>query len=292
MPLWTAASAQQAVPTFRSSVAVVPISAVVQDRRSGRMITTLNASDFEVVDKGEPRPILDFHAEQNTPLTLAVLIDTSGSMRIGSKFELAHDVLAQLGLNLQDGRDEVNVFTFDSSLHAEHPFSGPTSLAGALDGAEPFGTTSLYDAIAQTATKVAERPSLRRAIVVVTDGVDTSSTLTAPEVSALASSIDVPVYVVATAAPIDRAAYEAHAAAEPAAGGANLRDLAAWTGGDLYWVTRPGEATTQAHAIVAELRHEYLITVESATSAEWRPLEVRVHNRALAVRARSGYFGR
>jgi Ca-activated chloride channel family protein len=292
LPLGIAASAQQPVPTFRSSVAVVPINAVVQDRRSGRMITTLTASDFEVVDKGERRPILDFHAEQNSPLSLAVLIDTSGSMRISAKFALAHEVLGQLGLNLRDGRDEISVFTFDSSLHVEHPFAGPTSLAGALDGAEPFGTTSLYDAIAQTAPKVAERPSLHRAIVVVTDGVDTSSALTPAEVSALASSIDVPVYVVATVAPIDRVAYDARVGAAPPAGGADLRELAVWTGGELYWVTRPDEAATQARAVVAELRHEYLITVESATSAEWRPLEVRVRNRALAVRARSGYFGR
>jgi Ca-activated chloride channel homolog len=287
-----ALAAQQAVPTFKSSVAVVPISAVVQDRR-GRMITSLTASDFEVVDKGQPRPILDFHAEQDSPLTIAVLIDTSGSMRVSSKFELAHEVLKQLGVVLQDGRDEVSLFTFDASLRVEQPFSPhPALVADALAGAEPFGTTSLYDAIAQTATKVAERQSTRRAILVLTDGIDTSSAMTAPEASALASSIDVPVYVVATVAPIDRAAYQARAASERPAGETDLRDVAVWTGGELYWVTRPEDAMAQARAIVAELRHEYVITVESADNAEWRPLEVRVRNRGLAVRARSGYFGR
>jgi len=284
-------AAQQAIPTFKASVAVVPISAVVQDRR-GRMVTSLTASDFEIIDKGQQRAILDFHAEQNSPLTVAVLIDTSGSMRVSSKFALAQDVLKQVGVVLQDGRDELSVFTFDASLHVEHPFSAhPASVVSALD-TEPFGTTSLYDAIAQAATAVSERRSPRRALLVLTDGIDTSSAMTAPEVSALASSIDVPVYVVATVAPIDRAAYEARAGVQRPASDADLRELAAWTGGDLYWVTRPEEAATQARAIVAELRHEYLITVESADNPEWRPLEVRVRNRALAVRARSGYFGR
>lgn len=287
-----AIAAQQAVATFKTSVAVVPISAVVQDRR-GRMITSLTASDFEIIDKGERRAILDFHAEQNSALTIAVLIDTSGSMRVSSKFALAHEILKQLGVVLQDGRDELSLFTFDASLHVEHPFSPhPGAVVDALDGAEPFGTTSLYDAIAQAATKVSERQSPRRALIVVTDGVDTSSSMTASEVSGLASSIDIPIYVVATGAPIDRAAYEARAGAEPPARDGDLRELAEWTGGELYWVTRPDQAAAPASAIVAELRHEYLITVESADGAEWRPLEVHVRNRALAVRARSGYFGR
>jgi len=285
-------AAQQAVAIFKTSVGVVPISAVVQDRR-GRIITSLTASDFEIIDKGQPRAILDFHAEQNSPLTIAVLIDTSGSMRVSSKFALAHEVLKQLGVVLQDGRDELSLFTFDASLHVEHPFSPhPASVVDALDGAEPFGTTSLYDAIAQAATKVAEHQSPRRALLVLTDGIDTSSAMTASEVSALASSIDIPVYVVATVAAIDRAAHEARVGQKRLGSGGDLRELAVWTGGELYWVTRPEEAAPQARTIVAELRHEYLIAVESAENVGWRPLEVRVRNRALAVRARSGYFGR
>ena len=284
--------AQAPAATFKSSVAVVPISAVVQDRH-GRMITSLRASDFEVIDKGQPRTILDFHSEQNGPVSIAVLIDTSGSMRVSSKFALAHDVLQQLGVVLQDGRDELSVFSFDASLHVERPFSAhPASAVDALDGTEPFGTTSLYDAIAQAATNVSERHASRRALLVLTDGIDTSSMMTASDVSALASSIDIPVYVVATVAAIDRSAYEARISGERLAGGGDLRELAVWTGGELYWVTRPEQAATPARAIVAELRQQYLITVESADAAEWRPLEVRVRNRALAVRARSGYFGR
>lgn len=287
-----AIAAQAPVATFKTSVAVVPISAVVQDRR-GRMITSLTASDFEIIDNGQRRAILDFHAEQNSPLAIAVLIDTSGSMRVSAKFALAHEVLKQLGVVLQDGRDELSLFSFDASLHVEHSFSPhPAAVADALEGAEPFGTTSLYDAIAQAATQVSERPSPRRALVVLTDGIDTSSAMTASQVSALASSIDIPVYVVATVAPIDRAAYEARVESQPPPEGGDLRELAVWTGGELYWVTRTEEAAMQARSIVAELRHEYLITVESADSAGWRPLEVRVRKRALAVRARSGYFGR
>lgn len=286
------AAAQEPVAVFKSSVAVVPIGVVVHDAR-GRIVTTLRRGDFQVLDKGEPRRIIDFRAEQDSPLTLAVLLDTSGSMRVSSKFTLARDVVKQLGSDLQEGRDEVSVLTFDASLRVRQPFTAhPASLDEALDTAEPFGTTSLYDAIAATARRLGDRPSPRRAILVLTDGIDTSSSLTAAEVSGLASSIDVPVYVVATVAPIDRAMYEARAETVARTDAAGVRDLAAWTGGDLYWVTREDEAVAQARAIVSELRHEYLITVESATAPEWRPIEVRVRNHRLAVRARSGYFSR
>src|SRR5215470_15581604 len=78
------AAAQAPLPTFKSSVEVVPITAIVRDRH-GRMVTTLTAADFEVLDKGERRSILDFRTDQASPITLAVLVDTSGSMRVGPK---------------------------------------------------------------------------------------------------------------------------------------------------------------------------------------------------------------
>ena len=285
--------AQQPLAVFKSTVAVVPISVVVHDSH-GHVVTSLTSRDFEILDKGEPRPIIDFRAERNSAVTIAVLIDTSGSMRVSSKFELAREVVKQLAGGLEDGRDEVSLLTFDSTLRVRQPFTPhPTSLDSALDSAEPFGVTSLYDAIAETAKSLADRGAPRRAILVLTDGIDTGSELTASEVSGLASSIDVPVYVVATVAPIDRAMAIDRADAAGKSSDGDLHDLALWTGGEVHWVTGVGEAVTQARAIVTELRQTYVITVESASEPEWRPIDVRVRDRRhLAVRARSGYFSR
>jgi VWFA-related protein len=285
------AQAQEPLPTFKASVEAVPISAVVRDRR-GRIVTTLTAADFEVIDKGERRPILDFQIDQASPVTVAVLVDTSGSMRIGAKLAYARDVLNRLAADLHDGRDEVSLFTFDASLHEQQPFTiHPAALQGALDDADPFGVTSLYDAIAETARRLGNRPAQRRAVVVITDGLDTSSSLTPSEVSGLASSIDAPVYVVATVPPIDYAIQADRAITGAPRFSADLRDLATWTGGDLLWVKAPEEAGVQVRQIVAELRHQYLITIEPAAEQEWRPIELRVRDRRMTVRARSGYFG-
>jgi len=284
-------AAAQDLPVFKSSVAVVPISAVVHDRR-GRVVTTLKASDFEVFDNGERRSILDFMTDQSSPITLAVLVDTSGSMRVGPKMAVAREVLKSVAADLQDGRDEVSVFTFDAALHEELAFTAnPKALNTALDAADPFGVTSLYDAIAETARRLGTRPAQRRAVIVLTDGEDTSSALTAAEVSGLASAIDTPVYVVATVPPIDYAIHLDRSGGAGAAARSDLRDLAVWTGGNLRWVTAGEQATLAAREIVNELRHQYLIMIEPSGGQAWRPLELRLKDRRMTVRARSGYFG-
>jgi VWFA-related protein len=278
---------QEPVATFRSSVDVVPISATVRDRR-GRLVTTLTADDFEVLDKGERRDILDFQVDRSSPITLAVLVDVSGSMQIGSKLAYARQVLKQLLADLQEGRDEVGLFTFDSVLREDHPFTPfPKIIDAELSTVEPFGTTSLYDAIAETARRLDGRQAPRRAIVVLTDGIDTSSALTPPEVSGLASSIDVPVYVVVTVPPIDQPE-DSDSLTKPSA---DLRDLAFWTGGDLLWASTTQDGGLRARQIMLELRHQYLIAIESASAREWRPIDLRVRDPRLTVRARSGYFG-
>src|SRR4029079_10400390 len=97
---------------------------------------------------------------------------------------------------LRGGEDEVALFTFDSSLHERHGFTRDLSqLRDGLADFEPFGSTSLYDATAGAARRLADRSSTHRAILVLTDGIDTSSRLTATDVSGIASSIDVPVFI-------------------------------------------------------------------------------------------------
>src|SRR6476646_5854297 len=124
---------------------------------------------------------------------------TGGRMRAVAKIALARRAYDSILSQLRDGEDELALFTFDTRLHERQTFT--TSIdhhRNALDDFNPFGATSLYDATAATARRLAERSAAHKAIIILTDGIDTSSSLTAPEVSAVASSIDVPVYIVAT----------------------------------------------------------------------------------------------
>ena len=151
----------------------------------------------------------------------------------------------------------------------------------------------MYDATAATARRLADQPATRRAIVVLTDGIDTSSSLTAPEVSGVASSINVPVYIVATVPSIDQRAMMEAAERGGRSDTADLRDLAEWTGGHLAFASTFTETTVAASSIVDELRQQYVLAIEAALEREWRRLDVRMKDPSASatVKARSGYFG-
>src|SRR4051812_34219400 len=136
------------VATFRSSIDVVSVSAVVRDRK-GRFVGNLERKDFIVAEAGQPRPILDFRAQADGPVKLAMLFDISGSMRVGSKAVDARQAARHVLGSLKSG-DEAAVFSFDTRLARVTPFTSDlTSLDSALEHVEsPYGQTSLYDAIA------------------------------------------------------------------------------------------------------------------------------------------------
>ena len=280
-----APSAVNAQPSFRAGVDLVSVTAVVRDR-GGRPVRELQREDFQVFDDGDPRPIVEFWSDETAALSLALLLDVSGSMQVGSKMADARSTGNQLVARLRHGIDEAAVFTFDSRLEEVQPYTTDRPrLQQSLADFRPFGATSLYDAIAETAHRASERTARHRAVVVLSDGIDTYSTLTAPEVSGIASSIDVPVYVIAVVSPLDYP--DAPTASETSTAGASrLRDLARWTGGGVHFASTPAQASQVANTLLTELRHQYVLAFEAGTPG-WRRIEVRVDN--LAVRTRSAY---
>jgi Ca-activated chloride channel family protein len=282
-------SAQVRVPTFRSGVDMVTVAAVVRDAK-GRMVASLKREHFQVIDRGEIRPIKEFRPDE-APISIAILLDVSGSMSVAANDEAAKRAAANLTSWLEVGRDEFALFTFDTRFQEIQPFTNRLSiLPDSLNHVESFGMTSLHDAIAETARRVAARGAPHRAVVVLTDGIDTSSTLTADRVAGIASAIDVPVYILAVVSPLDHADLEATVTADrsnPAAGG--LANLAALTGGGLFVSSKAEDSVRAAREIASELRHQYLIAFEPGIQPGWHPLEIRVRDRQLTVRARGGY---
>ena len=281
-------SSPQVKPTFRSAVDLVSVAAVVRDKR-GRFARNLTKEDFVVEEGGARRDIIDFQADDNAPIRVALLFDVSGSMQglFGHAREAATHVLSWLDVT----QDEAAVFRFDTRLEESMPFTtGLRSLPPTLATLQPFGATSLLDAIARTAERVAGREGRRRAVVVFTDGLDNASRLTASEVSGIASSIDVPVYIVAVVAQIDNPASDIGTASDKSALVGALADLASWTGGHVFVASTPVERSLAARQIVDELRHQYLIAFESSGDPGWHRLAINVKNKKMVVRARSGYI--
>jgi Ca-activated chloride channel homolog len=274
-------SAQEARATFRTSVSLVPISAVVRDSRN-RIVRNLEQKDFHVLENSQPRRILDFRATDDASVSLAVLVDTSGSMR-GPNWSRGKEVVDELLKWVNRPSDEVALFTFDKALRQETAFTKDASgIRQALETVDAWGLTSLYDAIAETAKRLAERRGQRRAVIVITDGADTSSTMSAPEVSGLAGAIDVPVYAIAVESTPDVLA-RTEDRDDP------LAQLAYWTGGDVSHIGELETAGTIA-ALMAELRQQYFLAIEADPASGWHRIDVTTRRRGLTVRARSGYF--
>jgi Ca-activated chloride channel family protein len=276
---------------FRSSVDLVSVTAIARDDR-GRPVRNLGREDFQIFERGRARTISDFRVSDQGPVSLAILMDASGSMRVGTQLDASRRAVEHILSWVQPAADEISLFSFDRDLRQEVPFTkNLAQVRAGLYEIEALGLTSLYDAIGRTAKTLADRPSPRRAVIVVTDGMDTSSALTASEVSGLASAIDVPVYVIAVLSPLD------HPGTDYAVPGivasqvsTHLTNLAYWTGGDLLMTSTPAHASQAARAIITELRHQYLLAFEAATAKGWYALEVRTSKKNVNIRARSGYF--
>ncbi len=268
------------VIVFKSSVEQVAVAATVRDSR-GRLVTNLKASDFELVDQGQKRKLTDVWSEPSAA-SVAILMDASGSM--ATKMARARETASTFVAGLKPGSDEVALYAFDTSLVEVSPFTtrfDPND--DAWGGTKAYGATSLWDAIAETAQKISDRQR-RRALVVITDGVDSASKMNPAEVSAIASSLDVPVYVlVITHVPDD-----GNVVPQPMTG--PLADLAAWTGGDSLSISDSVTVLTATRQILSELHHQYIIAFEPGKEPGWHALILRARKPGLFVRARSGYM--
>jgi Ca-activated chloride channel family protein len=285
--------AQDARPVFSAAVERVTLSVTVRTER-GRPVTNLTEQEFELYSSGRRQVITDFRRDE-TPVSLGFLVDFSGSMGVGARRAAARENVDHLLRMLQPGIDRAGLFVFDKTLKALQPLApAPGGILAQLDGVKrPFGATSLFDAIAETGRTLAEGSGARRAVVALTDGVDNASTLTAAEVSGLASSIDVPVYIIVVVSPLDADGDRPHQSlnlGEMVSG--QLGDLARWTGGDIFVSLGPQEAARTARELVTELRQQYLIAFEPDSRPGWHPIELRTTRDDLVVRTRSGYFVR
>ena len=277
--------------TFKSGVEVVSVTAAVRDSH-GKVVRDLTKADFEVIDSGTPRQIQDFYAG-DSPVSVAILLDISGSMGVGGNMDRARDAVRTVLSRMHTSGDEAALYTFDSTVHDAVPFTTDLdrirrmTLAG-----RPWGLTSLYDAVAATARQVGERENRHRAVLVITDGVDTDSQLTPPRVSGIASAIDVPVYLLTVVNPLDHPGgeYSVIEAAGEHSNVGTLEDLARWTGGDMRICSMPEHTMAAVEDLFGELRYQYLITFEPGLTPGWHPLEIRTRKKNLVVHARGGYM--
>lgn len=180
--------------SFRSNVALTNVTVTVTDT-NGHFVPGLTREDFEVYEDGVLQQTSHFEAER-VPVSLGLAVDTSGSM-IGEKWGAAQAALDRFLNDLLGSQDEVFLYRFDNRPELVQPWTSDRRAAGRkLIGVQPRGGTAMYDAVA-TAIPLAQRGTRRKkALVVISDGNDTSSQMRAPELTRLIQESEVLVYAV------------------------------------------------------------------------------------------------
>jgi Ca-activated chloride channel family protein len=219
---------------------------------------------------------------QESPYAAVVLLDSSGSME--SRFSLARSAAIRFLDGLRP-EDVAAVYRFDSKVERVQEFSGGRDLAPTAYAIRAKGMTTLNDAIVEASKTLADRTEVRKAIVVLSDGMDTFSKASGDKAVESALAIGASIYAV------DMSSLEV-AGTTGRQSALSLRGFAEKTGG--RFITTPGgpELRDAFTGIADELGHQYTISYRPANTkrdGKWRALEVKVIRDDLTVRTRKGY---
>lgn len=275
--------AQDDDDVVRVNTDLVVLNVTVTDK-AGQYVKALKASDFKVFEDGVevPSNMITSFSLQESPYAAVVLLDSSGSME--ARFSLARSAAIRFLDGLRQ-EDVAAVYRFDSKVERVQEFSGGRDLAPTAYAIRAKGMTTLNDAIVEAAKTLADRPEHRKAIVILSDGMDTFSKASSEKAVESALAVGASIFAV------DMSSIEiANSARQQSA--ASLKGFAEKTGG--RFVSTPGgPALRDAFAGIAdELGHQYTISyrpINKKRDGKWRTLEVKVQQQDLTVRTRKGY---
>jgi VWFA-related protein len=255
--------------------------------KKGRFITDLARDDFEVSENKKEQNIMQFTAESDLPLRLAILIDTSNSIR--DRFRFQQEAASEfIRTALRPEQDKAMVVSFDSSPELVADLTGNIEqLEKAIDELRPGGGTSLYDAIffACRDKLMQDQPlhKFRRAMVILSDGDDNQSRYTRDQALEMAQKGDVVVYTIST-----------NISHIPTDGDKIMKYYAAETGGVAFFPFKAEDLSQDFVNVANELRHQYNVYYRPeplVADGRYHPVSVRVRGRKdLIVHARKGYY--
>jgi VWFA-related protein len=284
----TAALSQAPSPpkpfTFEVGVDVVSLTAVVHDK-GGRFIHGLGPSDIEVYEDGVRQEVSYFReasgaSPEKIPLSVVLVLDASGSMRTNMHF-LQEAALAFV-YKLTDV-DQALVVQFNESIKGSVEFTGDVSrLEQFVEALQAWGGTSLYDAIQYGLNRIKDQPG-RKALIVFSDGADTTSSMKEQEVVDYARSVEATVYCVGIRGASGLMARSPRGF---------LRKIAQETGGSFFFPDRVGDLIKVFNGISDELHNHYALAYSPRRPPDglWRDIEVRLKRKDAEIRVRKGYF--
>jgi len=286
-PADSAGSDDQSLPTIRTRTDEVNVVFTVTDKK-GRRITDLKQKDFNVVDDNKPpEHIRSFQAETNLPLQVGLLIDASNSVRDRFKFE-QESAIEFLNQTIHPQKDQAFVVGFDVTPEVTQDFTDNTELlAHGVHDLRPGGGTAMYDALyfacRDKLLKNAKGLTVRRAIILLSDGDDNQSHVTREEAIEMAQRAEAIVYTIST-----------NVSGTKGSGDKVLERIADATGGKAFFPFQIREVADAFAQIQDELRSQYAISYKPADfkfDGHYRTIEIVAGDRKnFRVRSRRGYY--
>ncbi len=284
-------------PVFSTDVKVVNVLATVRSK-TGTLVGTLSQDDFALSEDKRPQAIRYFSRETDLPLTLGLMVDTSGSQRRVLDAERGAS-LRFLDQVVRPNKDKVFIMQFDSAVQIRQSL---TNLVGKLDDALAYvdsetmnqlrmqggGGTLLYDAVAQASNTVMKKLTGRKALIVLSDGVDYGSYGTLKDAVEAALKADTLIYSILYS---DPGAYGLFGGGGEGKG--VLEDMSNETGGSFFEVTKKKPVDQTFEILEQELRTQYnlgYVSDKPVTISEFRTIQLTAKQKGLVVQARREYW--
>jgi Ca-activated chloride channel family protein len=271
--------------TLEVEVDVVSVTAVVFDK-SGKPVRGLGTKDVQLTENGVKQDVSYFREasslgdpSERVPLSVVLVLDTSGSMAQNMRF------LQEAVLNFVYKLEEVDsalVVSFNESVKGSAEFTGDIDrLERFVEGLQAWGGTSLYDAIHYSLGRIKDAPG-RKALIIFSDGADTTSQLQDRDVVEYARAVEATVYSIGFKG-------SGFMASSPRG---FLRKIANETGGQFFAPDKVGELIKVFNEIANELKNHYLLayTPTQPPDGSWREIALKVNRPDTEVRVRKGYF--
>jgi len=256
----------------------------------GKFITTLKKEDFKVYEDDKPQTVTNFSSETNLPLTIALIVDSSGSIRDKLRFE--QEAAIEFFYNtLTRGKDKALVIAFDTQAELLQEFTDdPEKLADAVHKIRSGGGTSMYDAVYLAITHPQyglARQAGRKVVILIGDGDDNNSRISLTEMLESAQKNDVAIYGISTNKTAD------FSRADQQRGDKTLKKMAEDTGARAFFPLRLQDLTLNFQQISQELRAQYTLAY-SPTNARadgaFRRIRIDVADKRYKSRTPAGYY--
>jgi Ca-activated chloride channel homolog len=271
--------------TLSVNVDLVNAVFTVADKK-GKFIPGLKKEHFKVYEDGKLQSITNFSADTDLPLTIALLIDTSGSVRDRLRFE-QEAAIEFFYSTLIRGKDRALVITFDSGVDLIQDYTDdPEKLAKSIGTMRAGGGTSLYDAVDLAASKKLAGQSGRRIMAIITDGDDNSSHVSMSAVLESVQRNDVVIYTISTNS-------TGLGGDRNNRGDKVLKTLAHETGGKMFSPLKLQDLKSSFDNISEELRQQYALAYRSTNlvrDGTFRRIRIDAADKRYVVRARNGYY--